>query len=87
MNNELIKTNYNGEEIIFKIENGISYVRIDEVAKFCGWTQIKNEKEYIKWERVNEKLVVLNSPTLGKRRFHSRKHNISINRNGRYDKE
>ena len=69
MNNELIKTNYNGEEIIFKIENGISYVRIDEVAKFCGWTQIKNEKEYIKWERVNEKLVVLNSPTLGKGDF------------------
>ena len=29
-----IKTNYNGEEIIFKIENGESYVRIDEVAKF-----------------------------------------------------
>ena len=69
MNNELIKTNYNGEEIIFKIENGISYVRIDEVAKFCGWTQIKNEKEYIKWERVNEKLVVVNSTTLGKGDF------------------
>ena len=69
MNNELIKTNYNGEEIVFKIENGISYVRIDEVAKFCGWTQIKNEKEYIKWERVNEKLIVLNSPTLGKGDF------------------
>ena len=69
MENELIKVNYNNEEVVFKIENGTSYVRIDEVARFCGWTQIKNEKEYIKWERVNEKLQLLNSPTLGKGDF------------------
>ena len=36
MSNELIKTSYNGEEIIFKIENGVSYVRIHEVARVGG---------------------------------------------------
>lgn len=69
MNNELIKTNYNGEEIIFKIEDGVSYVRIDEVAKFCGWTQIKNGKEYVRWETVNKFLEELNSQQVGKGDF------------------
>lgn len=65
MDNQIIKQSYDNEEVVFKIENGVSYVRIDEVAKFCGWTQIKNDKLYIKWERVNEKLKLLNSPMLG----------------------
>ena len=63
MNNELIKQNYEGEEVVFKIENGVSYVRINEVAKFCGWTQkdVKNGKEYtsIKMSRVNRYLEEL----------------------------
>ena len=37
MENNLIKTKYNNEEVVFKVENGISYVRIDEVAKFCNF--------------------------------------------------
>ena len=41
MENNLIKTNYNNEEVVFKVENGVSYVRVDEVAKFCGWSRIK----------------------------------------------
>ena len=63
MNNELIKTSYNGEEIIFKIENGISYVRIDEVAKFCGFGEVKNDKFYPKWNRINEHLENLEFST------------------------
>ncbi|WP_455793611.1 hypothetical protein [Clostridium butyricum] len=70
MTNNIITREFEGTEIQFKIdEQGQSFVRIDEVARFCGWTQIKNEKEYIKWERVNEKLELLNSPTLGKGDF------------------
>lgn len=68
--NNIITREFEGTEIQFKMdEQGQSFVRIDEVARFCGWTQIKNEKEYIKWERVNEKLELLNSPTLGKGDF------------------
>lgn len=62
MNNELIKQNYEGEEVVFKIENGVSYVRINEVAKFCGWSRIKNGNEYVMWDRVNEYLQDLNFP-------------------------
>jgi len=37
-------------------ENAIteqSEERIDEVAKFCGWTRMKGKKEYLMWDRVN----------------------------------
>ena len=60
MENNLIKTNYNNEEVVFKVENGVSYVRVNEVAKFCGWTEIaKSGNICIKWTRVREKLKVL----------------------------
>lgn len=47
---KITKVNYENEEVVFKIENGVSYVRVNEVAKFCGWTQkdVKNGKEYMK---------------------------------------
>ena len=59
MENNLIKTNYNNEEVVFKVENGVSYVRINEVAKFCGWTNISKGKEYPNWSRVNKHLKTL----------------------------
>ena len=66
MNNELIKQNYEGEEVVFKIENGVSYVRINEVAKFCGWSRIANSgNEVIRWDRVKEKLELLGVPNVG----------------------
>ena len=66
MNNELIKQNYEGEEVVFKIKNGVSYVRINEVAKFCGWTRIADSgNETIRWERINEKLNKLGIPNVG----------------------
>ena len=43
MENNLIKTKYNNEEVVFKVENGVSYVRVNEVAKFCGWEKIENK--------------------------------------------
>ena len=61
--NNLIKTNYNNEEVIFKVENGVSYVRVDEVAKFCNFGELKNEKFYPKWSRINDYLLDLNFST------------------------
>lgn len=63
MKNNLIKTNYNNEEVVFKVENGVSYVRIDEVAKFCNFGELKNEKFYPKWSRINDYLLDLNFST------------------------
>ena len=69
MENNLIKTKYNNEEVVFKVENGISYVRINEVAKFCGWTTITDGKEYPRMNRVNEKLNSLGFANVGKNDF------------------
>ena len=69
MENNLIKTNYNNEEVVFKVENGVSYVRINEVAKFCGWTTITDGKEYPRMNRVNEKLNNLGFANVGKNDF------------------
>lgn len=50
---------YEGVDVLFRnnTDTGISEVRIDEVAKFCNWTQTeeKNGKTYttIKWSRIN----------------------------------
>ena len=63
MENNLIKTNYNNEEVVFKVENGISYVWVDEVAKFCNFGELKNEKFYPKWSRINDYLLDLNFST------------------------
>ena len=59
---KITKVNYENEEVVFKIENGVSYVRVNEVAKFCGWSRVKNDNEYIMWDRVNEYLQDLNFP-------------------------
>ena len=69
MENNLIKTKYNNEEVVFKVENGISYVRVNEVAKFCGWTTITDGKEYPRMNRVNEKLNSLGFANVGKNDF------------------
>jgi len=69
MENVLTKV-YKEQEVAFRETNGQSLVRIDEVARFCGWVQTKGDKEYIKWERVNEHLIDLGfSPEVGKGDF------------------
>ena len=50
MKNENVLTRiYEEQEVAFR-ENDI---RIDEIAILCGWIQTKDNKEYIRWERVN----------------------------------
>jgi prophage antirepressor-like protein len=62
--NELTRM-YENQEVAFRENNGQSEVRIDEVAKFCGWTEIaKSGNEVIKWTRVNKYLSDLGSSTL-----------------------
>lgn len=64
-NNNLITKEFEGQEIAFRTNEvtGVSEVRIDEVAKFCGWTRIETKKgiEYFSviWHRVNKHLEEL----------------------------
>ena len=64
MENVLTKV-YEEQEVAFRENNGQSEVRIDEVARFCGWTEIaKSGNECIKWARVNKHLVDLGASTV-----------------------
>ena len=59
---------YDGEELQFRFnkETETSEVRIDEIAKFCGWTTIaKSGNECIRWNRVKEKLNLLGIANIG----------------------
>lgn len=48
-------------------ENGTAYLRLEDVARGLGFTQMKNGIEYVKWERVNSYLIDLGfSPEVGK---------------------
>lgn len=63
---EIIKKEFEGQEVAFRETNGVSEVRIDEVASFCGWTRIaKSGNETVRWERVNGFLQELGVPTCG----------------------
>jgi prophage antirepressor-like protein len=55
---------YEGMEIVFrKSDSNVFEVRIDEVAKFCGWTQVERSgNECVKWSRVNKHLQDLAHP-------------------------
>ena len=60
--NKLTVRKFNGTNVGFRINQttGESEVRIDEVAKFCGWTEIaKSGNECIKWKRVNKSLSLI----------------------------
>lgn len=68
MKNELITKMYEGQKIIFK-NNDITNqpeVKIDEVAKFCGWTTIVKGNEYPRMNRINEHLKILGLPEVAK---------------------
>lgn len=57
------------ENELFKVsaknDNGQILFDVEQVAKCLGITQEKNNKEYVRWERVNEYLPS-NSPEVGK---------------------
>ncbi|GIN88680.1 hypothetical protein J6TS2_50660 [Heyndrickxia sporothermodurans] len=52
-------------QVAAKMENDQILFDVEQVAKSLGITQEKNNKEYIRWERVNEYLPK-NSPQVGK---------------------
>lgn len=63
---KIITKEFNGVKVSFKLINGESFVRINEVAKFCGWTMIaKSGNEVIRWNRVNEHLKNIGVATCG----------------------
>lgn len=51
-------------EVSAKIENDLIIFDAEQVAKSLGFVQEKNNKQYIRWERVNEYLPN-NSPEVG----------------------
>ena len=54
---ELITREYKGIGVHFEVINGESYVLIDDIARFCGWTRTANSgNEVIMWSRVNNYL-------------------------------
>ena len=56
-------------ELEVKTENGESLFDIETVAKSLGFTQIKNNKEYTRWETVNKYLKKYLSQDVGKGDF------------------
>lgn len=51
-------------------ENGVCYLELEGVARGLGFTQVKNDVEYVKWERVNGYLKDFGfSPEAGKDTF------------------
>ena len=61
---ELITREYNGVGVHFELINGESYVLIDDIARFCGWTRTANSgNEVIMWSRVNNYLEGLSVHT------------------------
>ena len=61
---ELITREYKGIGVHFEVINGESYVLIDDIARFCGWTRTANSgNEVIMWSRVNNYLEDLSVHT------------------------
>lgn len=51
-------------------EDGVVYANAEDIAKGLGFTQTKNNVEYVRWERVNEYLNGFGySPEVGKESF------------------
>lgn len=56
-------------EVAVKLENGETLFDAETAAKSLGFTQIKNNKEYIRWETVNKYLAKSFSQDVGKGDF------------------
>ena len=67
----MIKENNKNEIVTIKNvrgyidEKGTAWLNLEDVAKGLGFTQIKNKKEYIRWERVAQYLKEIAFPTCG----------------------
>lgn len=51
------------------IKNDIAYLKLADVARGLGITQLKNGIEYIRWDRLKEYLKDFNFPTSGENDF------------------
>lgn len=63
-----ITEEFEGQKVGFRINKttGQSEVRINEIAKFCGWTRVASSgNESVRWERVNYFLEELSCPQVG----------------------
>lgn len=50
-------------------EKEVAFLNLEDVARGLGFTQVKNGKEYIRWDRVAEYLKELGFPTSGEKDF------------------
>lgn len=50
-------------------DNNTAWLNLEDVARGLGFTQVKNNKEYVKWERVHQYLTDLNFSTSGEKDF------------------
>lgn len=62
---ELVKI----ENVRGYIENDKVMLNLEDVARGLGFTQLKNGKEYVRWDRVNEYLSDFGFPTSGENDF------------------
>lgn len=66
--NEIRITNVCGVDCYEK--DGTAYLRLETVARGLGFVQMKNDVEYVKWERISSYLEELGfSPEVGKESF------------------
>ena len=66
--NEITATNICGVDCYEK--DGTAYLKLETVARGLGFVQMKNDVEYVKWERVSSYLEELGfSPEAGKETF------------------
>lgn len=50
-------------------DDNTAWLNLEDVARGLGFTQVKNNKEYVKWERVYQYLTDLNFSTSGEKDF------------------
>ena len=63
---------FNNDQFVLEVRevNGNFEFKAEGIARSLGFTQVKNNKEYVKWERVNEYLSEFGfSPEVGKDSF------------------
>ena len=66
---ELNKFENNLFELVVDTENGEPVFNVETVASSLGLTQVKNDKEYVRWETVNKYLKKYLSQEVGKNDF------------------
>lgn len=69
MRNNLIIKEFDNIKVNFVVIDGESKIKVGDIARFCGWTQIKNGKEYVRLERINKHILDLGFPNVGENDF------------------